>query len=103
MTLTARQADRAKPGERPYKLADAHGLYLYRSSRAGGKITSRPNGWRAFFQPDSNSIASGTKQMHVDHFNRGPATLDASTQLQLAQRLVHRLPRQRQHQPKLLL
>lgn len=29
MTLTARQVDQAKPGERPYKLADAHGLYLY--------------------------------------------------------------------------
>ena len=29
MTLTARMIEQAKPAERPYKLADANGLYLY--------------------------------------------------------------------------
>ncbi len=29
MTLTASQVDAAKPNEKPYKLADSGGLYLY--------------------------------------------------------------------------
>jgi integrase len=40
MTLTARQAETAKPKDKPYKLTDGEGLYLYVST-AGGKS------WRA--------------------------------------------------------
>lgn len=42
MALTTRQIEAARPLERPYKLADGHGLYLY-VTVAGGKS------WRANF------------------------------------------------------
>lgn len=45
MTLTARQVDAAKPGEKPYKLADSGGLYLY-VAPTGLKS------WRANYQQD---------------------------------------------------
>jgi len=40
MTLTVKAVDAAKPREKAYKLADAHGLYLF-VSPAGAKS------WRA--------------------------------------------------------
>lgn len=43
MTLTARAVDTAKPKDKPYKLADGHGLYLF-VSPAGAKS------WRANYQ-----------------------------------------------------
>lgn len=45
MGLTSRAVETAKPGEKPYKLADSHGLYLY-VTKAGGKS------WRANYQKD---------------------------------------------------
>lgn len=58
MTLTAKAVEAAKPQAKPYKLADAHGLYLFIST-AGGKS------WRA------NYSAAGKQQTRT--YGRWPA------------------------------
>jgi integrase len=58
MSLTARQVEAAKPKDKPYKLGDADGLYLF-VSPAGGKS------WRA------NYSAAGKQQTRT--YGRWPA------------------------------
>lgn len=63
MTLTVKAVDAAKPREKAYKLADAHGLYLFVSPSAECRFEPNPTGQLDLTEPDI-----GQKMLHLVAF-----------------------------------